>query len=218
MLVSDGDKKATFYYVGHLRRERLWGLRAIKSTSESSTFLKDMGEIGADIVARQPALDAEAAAHVEQIDAILSRKEFAETNAAFDEYRKKHPREHEPPWYRVLGIRSVRELATKLQRLPEYVMHYGRGSLVTHSSSYSDHFQFGKDGVSGYPVRHLADISNVLNHVFANAMLVFRHVLGFYRNDELPAFGRLYVTEWRQPFLNIPDVKIEFVNRPGSTS
>jgi hypothetical protein len=78
------------------------------------------------------------------------------------------------------------------------------------------HFRFAKDGVSGYPVRHLADISDVLNQVFANAMLVFRHVLGFYRNDELPAFGRLYVAEWRQPFLNIPHVKIEFVEKPTS--
>jgi len=209
MLVSDTEKKAIHYYVGNIRAERIWGLRVQRSTSEASDFLKDMGQMGVDILANRPALDQEGASHVAQIERILSLPEFASTNKAFENHKKKAGRRHEPEWYKVLGKANLKEIARELNRLPEYVVNYSKGSSVTHSQSYKDQLEFKSAGVGAHPIRNLAELHSAFNFAFTTSMLVFHRVLGFYRSEELMAFWKTYASDWRQAFINIPTLNIE---------
>jgi Family of unknown function (DUF5677) len=213
LLVSDGEKKAVHYYVGEIRRERLWGLRAQNAPSESD-FLTAMGDVGADILAKRPELLAEGVKHVADTERILALPEFAATNADFEKFKKHSGRAYEPDWYKVLGKRSIRAIAKELERMPEYTVYYGQASQVTHSTSYKDQMTFtgkrtGKSGVSANPVRNLQDAHTAFNYGFTTAMHVFHRVLAYYRPAELLEFSRNYVREWRAAFVNIPILKIE---------
>ncbi len=209
MLISDGEKKAMYYFVGNMRQERIWGLRAVKEGAESNNFLREMRELGADIFAQQPSLDDEGARHVREVDAILGRKEFSDANAAFNEYAANVRRSVEPKWYQVLGVKSVRAMARELQRLPDYIIYDGTGPQVAHASSCKGHFNFARRGANARPIRDITSINTVLTFAATTALLVFHRVLGFYRNDELPAFARQYGTEWRRAFTSIPRAKLD---------
>lgn len=206
MLVSDLEKKALYYFVGSLREERLWGLRVQSATLEGSGFLKEMGQIGSDILTGRPTLDAEGTKYVSEVDSILGRPEYSSISAEFEQFKKKHKISYEPSWHKVLGV-TAKGIAKQLQRLPDYNVYYSVGSRVVHSSSYKDHLKFTRAGAHAHPIRYIADLGTLLNFAFTSAMLVFLRVLGYYRNDELPRFGQRYVDEWRAAFTNIPSVK-----------
>jgi len=216
LLVSDGEKKANYYYVGDIRKERVWGLRAQKATLESSDFLKEIGKIGIDIATNQPGLSADGVKHVANVERILARPEYVGINAAFDAFKKQKGMKHEPEWYKVLGKRSIKDIARELQRLPEYVIYYQQASQVTHSASYKDQLKFKSKGVSAQPLRNLADIHTAFNYGFTTAMHAFHRVLAFYRPDELLAFSLMYATDWRSAFVNIPHVVIADAQRPAN--
>jgi hypothetical protein len=184
-LVSDGEAKALHYYVGNIRAERRWGRRAQKGTLEGSDFLAEMGQLGVDIRSNRPTMEQDAAKHVADTERILALPQSKPTNDAFEIYRKKSKRPFEPEWYKVLGKRSIKDIAKELSRLPEYLIYYGKGSEVTHSASYKDHFKFVKQGATASPIRNLADAHTAFNFAFTCALHIFQRVLGFYRNDEL---------------------------------
>jgi hypothetical protein len=165
--------------------------------------------MGADILSKRPTLDQEGAKHLVEVDRILSLPEFISTNQAFIDSKKKSGRAHEPEWYRVLGKKNLKEIARELNRLPEYLIHYSKGSQVTHSQSYSDQLQFKSKGVGAHPIRNLADIHTAFNFAFTTSMLVFHRVLVFYRNEEVVTFWKNYMANWRQAFLNIPVLNIK---------
>lgn len=209
LLVSDGDKKAAHYVVGGLRAERRWGRRALRGTPEASTFLRQMKHIGQDIMSREWVSPEDAQKFISEADRVLAHQELAGAEAAFEAMATKRGRE--PEWYKVLGKRNIRAIAEELMRLPEYVLHYAKGSEVMHSSSYADHVRFGSAGSSGTPVRSLIGVDYVLNFVVSNAIHTFMRVLGFYRVDEMPWFSTKYVTDWRAPFLRIPHVRVQAI-------
>jgi hypothetical protein len=209
MLNSNGQKKALYYFVGNMRQERLWGLRAVSESAESNDLLREMRELGADILAQQPSLDDEGTRHVREVDAILGRKELVDANAAFNEYAANARWQIEPKWYQVLGVRSVRALARELHRLPDYMIYYGTGSQAAHASSYKGQFTFARRGANARPIRDITSIHTVLTFAATTALLVFHRVLSFYRTDELPAFARQYVTEWQNSFTGIPHVQAD---------
>ena len=59
---------------------------------------------------------------------------------------------------------------------------------------------FCATGVTGSPIRNLADTNTLLNFALSNAQITFVRVLGFYRPDELPLYGRKYLDDWRAAF------------------
>jgi hypothetical protein len=209
LLVSDGEKKANYYYVGDIRRQRVWGLRAQKATKENTDFLKEMRRLGEDILANRPTLEAEGAKHVTEAERILALPELADVNAAFDAYKKQH-RNREPEWYKVLGKRSLKDIARELQMIPEYLMFYGHGSRVAHSASFRDHLRFKAKGVTASPLRNAEGVHNAFNYTFSTALVVFQRVLAFYRPAELRQFSATYLREWRTPFVNIRHAVVEF--------
>jgi hypothetical protein len=212
ILVSDGEKKATYYVVGNFRGERLWAQRVAKGAPEAATFLEEMGQIGSDILSQQPNLESEADAFMAEANRILAQPGFAEASAAFDAYIAAHPRRgrahYEPEWYAVLGKPTIRSIAKELKRLPDYIVYYSKGSQIVHSSSYKEQIRFKKEGAIAHPIRNLADAHTLFNFVCSNALYTFMRVLAFYRNAELPRFGERYVREWRTAFTHIPRIKI----------
>jgi hypothetical protein len=212
LLVSDGEKKAKHYFVGEIRKERIWGFRAQSAPSESS-FLSDMGELGVDIIGKRPDLAADGVKHVADTDRILALPEYAPINAAFEVVKSKDRRHREPSWYKVLGKGSIAAIARELRRAPEYTIYYGNASQVVHSSSYKDQMTFNSKSkgraVSASPIRSLADAHTAFNYAFTTAMHVFHRVIAFYRPDELHAHAIKYVTEWREAFVNIPSIVVK---------
>jgi hypothetical protein len=207
ILVSDGEKKAAYYFVGNQRRERTWALRVQKGTKEAKDFLKDMGRIGQDLLDSRPSLEGVGKSAAEQLTRILSDPSFEAVNRVFDEARK--TKLHDADWYKLLGKRSLRAIALELHRIPEYELIYAKGSEVIHSGSYKEQLQFKKNAATLKPIRYPADLSTFLTMVFSTAIYTYQRVLGFYRRPELADFERRYIAEWREPYLNMPRVKVD---------
>ena len=151
ILVSEGAKKATYYYVGHVRAERLWGRRAAKAYPECALFVEDMKQLGEDLYTHRADFDAEGRKIISDADSVLAQPRFSEANSAFDAWlasrnKSRHKSSHEPEWYKVLGKPSLRSIAKELMRLPDYLIYYGKGSRVMHSFSTKDHVEFQKGG------------------------------------------------------------------------
>jgi hypothetical protein len=133
MLVSDGEKKATYYYVGHVRAERFWGKRAARGSPESNAFIEDMKQqLGVDLYSDRADLNREGLRLIAGADSVLAHAKFAEANAAFEAWistrsrnkskgNSKNNPSHEPEWYKVLGKSSVRSIAKELRRLADYL-------------------------------------------------------------------------------------------------
>ena len=202
MLASDGEKKAAYFFVADVRADRAFAERLAKGGDASSTFFREMGQIGADAAAKYPTMEADARNQIAAADRLLARPEFAEANAAFEAMRGK------PEWYRALGKPNIRAIAEELMRLPEYNIYYRKGSEVVHSSAYTHHVAFARSGAFSHPVRNLADAHTLFNNVSQSAMLTFTRTLAFYRPRELGAFGRKYMEDWRAAFTRVPLTRI----------
>jgi hypothetical protein len=202
MLQKNLNERAVYYYVGEVRRQRIWGLRAQAKTPEYNQFIKDLG------FASYPGFEQEGASHAKQADTILALPEYASADAAFEAYKKKTKRPYEPAWYKVLGVGSVAAMASQIGRRAEYAIFYSKGSEVVHSSTYKDHFKFGPKGATVTPVRNVREAHIAFENIFSTALQAFRAILEFYRPDELPAFAQTFTIEWRDAYRSIKRLKL----------
>jgi hypothetical protein len=172
-----------------------------------------MRQLGDDLLAKYESMDEIGRSRVEHADAILALPQYKEVNSDFERWkeRNKKRRLHEPEWYKVLGRESVRSIAKELRRLADYRVYYGKGSAAVHSAEYKGHVKFMKAGTAGGPIRDLSQTYNLLQFALSNAQYTFMRVLGFYRPAELQNYGRKYLEEWRGPFLNCPNFKVQGV-------
>lgn len=208
ILVSDSEKKATYYYVSNLRQERLWASRTIHGTVESASFANAMKDLNFDIHQNRPSLLKEAQQHLVEVNRILSQPELVKIDKDFDKNRGK--RKHDPEWHSLLGAKTIRKIAEALHRIPEYDLFYSKGSQVTHSASYKDHIKFVGRGFHFKPVRHLDGINALMNFTISLTLRTYQMTLRYYHPRELPAFTRQYTEDWRQPFLNMKSLKYNF--------
>ncbi len=208
ILVSDSEKKATYYYVANLRQERLWASRAIQGTQESKEFRDAMKDLNCDFHADNPLLAKEANQHLSEVNRILSRVELNKIDKEFDKYCGK--RKIDPEWYKLIGAKNIRHIAKMLHRLPEYDLFYAKGAQVAHSASYKDHIKFVGKEVRFKPIRHLDGINTLLNFIISLVIRTYQITLKYYRPGELVNFSKKYVEEWRQPFMNMKSVKYNF--------
>jgi hypothetical protein len=200
MLFSDSEKKARTYLVGNYRDARRWARRAIRGTAEAAAFEQITNGLGLDIHLNRPTLASDAAAQLAEIDRILSQPELVIIDSQFD--IAKGNKKHDPHWYQVLGVKSIRELSSSVGRLPEYEVFYGKGSQVTHSASYRDHLKFSENEVTFKQVRNLEGFHLLMHATVTNALRTYQDILKKYRPGELPAFSRKYVEDWRDPFFS----------------
>lgn len=203
---SDSERKARCYLVANYRAERLWARRIIKGTSEEIAFTPLARNLGLDIHARRPTIEADAAKHLEEVNRVLQQPALSEIDAEFSA-RARRNRGIDPEWYKLAGANSIRQVAKQVGRGPEYSFFYSRGSDATHATSYKLHLQFRSDSMRFKTIRNLEHVNELLNFLVATVLHTYQGVLRRYRPAELEAFGRTYASNWRQPFLTIKRVE-----------
>lgn len=208
ILAGDSERRATRYLVGNYRDERLWAERVIPGTTEEAAFTQIAKTLGLDIHANRPTLASDANAHLAEVNRILAQSELQKIDQEFTTAKKK--RKHDPEWYELDGLTSIRKVAEAVKRLPEYEFFYSKGSQVTHTGSYKDHIRFANGQVRFKPIRHLADVNMLLNFIVSLCIGTYKKVLQQYRPGELTAFGKKYIEDWRDPFQNVVSVKYDF--------
>jgi Family of unknown function (DUF5677) len=208
ILAGDSERRATRYIVGNFRDERLWAARVIPGTTEEAAFTQIAKTLGLDIHAKRPTLASEAHTHLAEVNRILAQPELQAIDQEFTTAKKK--RKHDPEWYELDGLTSIRQVAEAVGRLPEYEFFYSKGSQVTHTGSYKDHIRFAGGQVRFKPIRHLANVNMLLNFVVSLCVGTYMKVLKQYRPGELAAFGKKYLEDWRDPFQNVVSVKYDF--------
>lgn len=205
---SDSERRATRYVVANYRDERLWTSRAIPGTAEEISYKKIAQMLNVDVHADRPTLVGDAGAHLNEIDRVLTQADLAPINQEFIAARRKRPRD--PEWYELDGVRSIRQLAEKVGRLPEYEFFYSRGSQVAHTGTYKDHILFSDGQIRFKPIRHLSDVNMLLNFIVSICVGTYMKTLERYRPGETTAFANKYLADWRDPFMNAVPVKYNF--------
>jgi hypothetical protein len=208
ILVSDSEKKATYYYVANLREERLWASRTMQGTPESEDFADAIKDLNFDIHKNRPSLAKEAQQHLAEVNRILSQPELVKIDKEFEKNRGR--RKYDREWHSLLGPKSIRRIAEMLHRIAEYNLFYAKGSQVTHSASYKDHIKFVGRGFHFKPIRHLDGINALLNFTVSLTLRTYQTVLHYYRPGEMTVFSRRYVEECRESFLHMKSVKYNF--------
>jgi hypothetical protein len=212
ILKSDTEKKAKYYYVANLRKDRLWAYRTIGESPDQSQFDEMAGELSSELLKKADEMKAEAKRQIEKIDRVLSGASFLDVNNDLQNYKDQKRLPYEPTWYSPLGVSSVRQIAIEVKRLPEYEFFYSLTSEVMHSSRYRHHIQFGNGKLTFEPVRCLKGIDTLINFMVACTLKTYMNILGHYRPAEIPAFRKKYAEDWRVSFRNIKSVRYKPVN------
>lgn len=208
ILKGDSERRATRYIVGNYRDERLWATRTIPGTTEEQEMSRIAGMLGFNVHANRPTLTSDARKHLAEVNRIIAQPNLKPIDQEFTTARGN--RKRDPEWYELDGLKSIRQIAEKVGRLPEYEFFYSKGSQVTHTGSYKDHIRFRAGQVRFLPVRHLADVNMLLNFIVSIAVATFKKILEQYRPGELSAFSKKYLEDWREPFQNVTSVKYNF--------
>lgn len=208
ILLADSERRATRYIVANFRDERLWAARVIPGTEEEAIFSRISNTLGFDVHANRPTLASDASTHLAEVNRILLQPDLQHIDQEFTRARGTSKRD--PQWYQFDGLRSFKQIADKVGRLPEYEFFYSKGSQVTHTGSYKDHIRFADGQVRFKPIRHLADVNMLLNFVVSICLGTYMKVLKQYRPGELEAFSKKYLDDWRDPFQNVVSVKYDF--------
>jgi len=201
ILEGDSEQKARYYYVANLRNTKLWELRYIKGSDEREAFSHVFKYLEGYMAPEKPELEDEIKKDLENIQGVLSQGGFNEINEIYERMRIKRA-----DWYKAYGVKSLREMAKKVKRLPEYEIFYPTDSEVMHSASYRDHVQFYEGMMRFEPIRKLEGADSVLQNVIGIALVCYKSILKHYRYGELGNFKRKYIQEWRDGYQNITHV------------
>ncbi len=210
ILARDSDVRARAYYVGDLRNQLAWADGVIPGTAQYQRLEESRATIeGMNITAGTvAAIETEARAQRRRIQNHLRRPALAPTNAAYEQHKGK--RHYDPPWHKVVGASSVREMARQVCRVAEYDYFYTVASQVMHGSSYRQHFRVLSGKAIASNVRAPEGIDTLLRIVIATTSHTYRSILHRYRPDEEPQYAKKYAEEWRGPFMSIRPPSVEF--------
>lgn len=213
VLAGPDDGRARAYYVANLRSEISWSKRALPGTPEHERFRQAMGELYEDPLDDVPNGEDHVANRIAQVENHLKSEKFDAINSKFNDLRKGKARD--PSWHRVAGAPTVRDVAIAVGRLAEYTIFYDIYSSDSHSGSYGSHLEVREGGAILYPIRSLRQIDEVLQNSLTFAFRTYRALLSNYRPDEIPAYNRLYITEWSHRYRSIPRISVESKARPS---
>lgn len=197
---EDSERRATRYLVANYRQERIWASCAIQGTAEASAMEKATTGLGLDIHAKLPTLSADATAYLAEVNRVLSQPELASIDQEFEDAKKKNPK-RKLEWYSFDGIASIRQMAIKMERFAEYRFFYSRGAEISHSARYKDHIEFKSNQVHFKEVRQLTEARSAINFVSSDCIRTYRRFLERYRPGELSVFGKKYLEDWREPYM-----------------
>lgn len=201
---EDTTRRANQYFVWHRREELIWARRAVPGRPEYDKFRGACSDL---LEGMESKLDVEELqAEIQRVMQILDDEEFRHINAEFDRL-KSAKREHDVQWYKPWGPRSIFDMAKRLELEGEYLMFYSMFSKATHSNSFGRNVLIHDTVMNFEHIRHLKDISTLLNLSLAYSIAIYHKILIHYRPGELQNFRRKYVDEWQSRFTNIPNVK-----------
>jgi hypothetical protein len=200
MLTSDLEKKALYYYVANVRKERQWARRGVIDDPEQDVFFRNLGEFAEAMEPTRLKLAEFAPERLREIDEFLEKEPYAAINAEFERVRG------DRPWHVPLGEPSVRSIAKSLGRLHEYEVFYVQSSETMHAARHSPHIKILKGKIEFEPIRHLDGLATTLRFALSTAFHTYRKVLERYRPEQVVEMHRRYVQDWREAFMNIPQV------------
>lgn len=205
ILAGDSEQKARYYYVANLRNKKLWESRYMRGSEERKAFSHVFEYLDGYIAPENPKLIAEMKKEIEDIERVLKQDNFIVINETYEKMRIKKTGE-EAFWYKAYGMKSLRQIAEIVGRLPEYEIFYPAGSEVTHSTSYREHVRFHDGMITFEPIRQLEGADSVMQNIIGIALSSYQSILKHYRYGELSHFKRKYIKDWRNGFQNITHV------------
>ena len=206
ILKDDTHKKARYFYVSNLRENKLWAMRTTGASPHQVQFDQIAQEINLQLEGNIDEIKTEAERQIAEIDRVLSGPSFCDINNHIQKYKDKNKLRYEPSWYTPLGV-SIRKIATDVGRLPQYEFIYSHTSTIMHSTKYSHHIQFGNGKLTFEPIRSLKEIKNAVTFIVGCTLWTYKTILTYYRPEEMQAFVRKYVDDWRNAFLSIKSVE-----------
>jgi len=207
ILKTETEKRAKYYYVANVRKERVWANRTQKGSPENIAYEKIMAPFGDAITDTTQQLSDEGKMALQEINRVLAQDSFSGIDQAIDSFKTKNKYLYDPPWYAPLGPKTVRQLADNLGRIHEYELIYSESSAIMHSASHKHHIKFLKGRLKFIPIRYLKGIQNLLRFSMATMIKIYSDVISHYRSSEKPNFHRKYREDWRKEFMGIPEVK-----------
>ena len=211
ILQEPGDERARAYHVANLRRQRLDARRDLPGTVENKAFKDLWDTIGERTPS--PAREKELRAQIANLNKELSGPSMRDLNKKFEDfYRRK---KYEQDWYKILGVRSFREIAKDVGRTAEYLIIYTSGSEVMHGSTYSGQLDFNSSKIITNLLRSPERINSLLTLAMALTSKMIKSTLVHYRHAELENLNRKYAKDWNSPLgrnsplRRIPDIWVE---------
>ena len=205
VLQESGDERAKAYHVANLRRQRLWASRYLPGTTEDKAFQYFWDTVGDKTTS--PEGEKEARAQIANLNKVLSGPSLCDLNEKFETFYQNNKREKD--WYKILGVRSFRDIAKDLDRTAEYAMIYVSGSEVMHGSTYSGQLDFNDSEIIINPMRSPEEIGSSLRLAMALTLKMIRSTLEYYRPTEVEDLKRKYREDWASPLRRIPDIRVE---------
>ena len=205
VLQESGDERARAYHVANLRRQRLSARRDLPGTEENEAFQYFWDTVGDKTTS--PEGEKEARAQIANLNKVLSGSSLCYLNKKFEAFYQK--KEYEQDWYKILGVRSFRDIAKDLDRTAEYAMIYVSGSEVMHGSTYTGQVAFDGSKVITDSLRSPEEIGPSLRLAMALTLKMTRSTLEYYRPTEVENLKRKYREDWASPLRRIPDIRAE---------
>lgn len=208
MLATETERRGQYFYIGDLRKKRVWSERSIRGTPHNVKLVKN-AKYAALFDEMYGELAGPAQAQIAEFDRVCSREPYKSINEDFAKRTK--PGGQEKDWHVPLGVTSIREMTEKLGREFEYDMFYHFVSKVIHTSDINRHVRVkNKEKITIKPIRSLEGVTEILNYQVSSVVRAYRQILEKYRSGELPSFARIYAEEWRVAFHTIPKITVNY--------
>jgi len=205
IMKNDSKRKARFYYVFEIRKQRKWALRAIPNTEEREKFMKLYKEFDFAKAVNWDKLTEIAKNNLSVVDSVLTHPTLKPINETAE-------KTHYLDWYKALNVQSIKQIAKEVDELPVYDLYYTKFSDVMHASSYRDQIKVKSSHIELEPIRTLNDAQVVILLCCHIAIHGYRVILERYHMGELSVFRQKYIADWRASILNIPSINYKFVN------
>jgi hypothetical protein len=200
IMKGDSIRKARFYYVFEIRKQRKWALRVTPNTKERERFNEIYKDYNSSVVDWDQ-LAKMGRKNLSAIDSILAQPPLKEINETIE-------RTNRLDWYKCFNVKlnSIRDLAVDVGELAIYDLYYTRFSDVMHASSYRDQIEIKNKYVLFEPIRMLSDAPTVILLCCHVAILGYKTILNRYLKSELLAFTKKYMSDWRDASRYIPSI------------
>ena len=178
----------------------------IEGTKQQEKFYNDTQELNSYVNFEETNVKELAKEELADINRILAREEFQIIDNAFENLFNK--RKIEPYWYAPIPKgRNLKQIAKDVNRIPEYIFYYAKGSEVVHTSSYTDHIKLLKGKkVIIEPIRNLSEMDTLIRFAMGTAIHSYRIIITRYHPGELSNIAKKYKSDWQKYYLNIPSI------------